>query len=76
MMQEAQDADAENEGHREGHRPGARRARQYDHSTGSLAAVLRNIANKHASLDVKAEHYPIVGEHLLGDGRAVWSMIR
>lgn len=33
---------------------------------GSLAAVLRNIANKHASLDVKAEHYPIVGEHLLG----------
>ncbi|WP_310634229.1 NO-inducible flavohemoprotein [Paraburkholderia sp.] len=32
----------------------------------SLAAVLGNIANKHASLDVKAEHYPIVGEHLLG----------
>jgi nitric oxide dioxygenase len=33
---------------------------------GSLAAVLRNIANKHASLDVRPEHYPIVGEHLLG----------
>ncbi|MPW19697.1 NO-inducible flavohemoprotein [Paraburkholderia sp. CNPSo 3157] len=33
---------------------------------GSLSAVLRNIANKHASLDVRAEHYPIVGEHLLG----------
>jgi nitric oxide dioxygenase len=33
---------------------------------GSLAAVLRNIANKHASLDVRAEHYPVVGEHLLG----------
>lgn len=32
----------------------------------SLAAVLRNVANKHASLDVKPEHYPIVGEHLLG----------
>lgn len=33
---------------------------------GSLAAVLKNIANKHASLDVRPEHYPIVGEHLLG----------
>lgn len=32
----------------------------------SLASVLGNIANKHASLDVKPEHYPIVGEHLLG----------
>ncbi|MDR5857715.1 NO-inducible flavohemoprotein [Caballeronia sp. LZ062] len=32
----------------------------------SLAAVLRNISNKHASLDVRPEHYPIVGEHLLG----------
>lgn len=31
-----------------------------------LAAVLKNIANKHASLDVRPEHYPIVGEHLLG----------
>ncbi|WP_244817366.1 NO-inducible flavohemoprotein [Caballeronia sp. Lep1P3] len=33
---------------------------------GSLAAVLANIAHKHASLDVRPEHYPIVGEHLLG----------
>lgn len=32
----------------------------------SLMAVLRNIANKHASLGVLPEHYPIVGEHLLG----------
>jgi len=32
----------------------------------SLAAVLQNIANKHASLDVRPEQYPIVGEHLLG----------
>ncbi|SAL83926.1 nitric oxide dioxygenase [Caballeronia arvi] len=32
----------------------------------SLAAVLKNIAHKHASLDVRAEHYPVVGEHLLG----------
>lgn len=32
----------------------------------SLAAVLRNIANKHASLNVRPEQYPIVGEHLLG----------
>ncbi|SKC99448.1 Ferredoxin-NADP reductase [Burkholderia sp. YR290] len=32
----------------------------------SLTAVLKNIANKHASLGVMPEHYPIVGEHLLG----------
>ncbi|WP_019447813.1 NO-inducible flavohemoprotein [Cupriavidus sp. BIS7] len=32
----------------------------------SLMAVLRNIANKHASLGVRPEQYPIVGEHLLG----------
>jgi nitric oxide dioxygenase len=31
----------------------------------SLMAVLKNIANKHASLGVRPEHYPIVGEHLL-----------
>jgi nitric oxide dioxygenase len=31
----------------------------------SLAAVLKNIANKHASLGVRPEHYPIVGENLL-----------
>ncbi|MBB5503305.1 NO-inducible flavohemoprotein [Paraburkholderia sp. MM5384-R2] len=38
---------------------------------GSLTAVLKNIANKHASLDVRPEHYPIVGEHLLGAIRDV-----
>ncbi|CAG9174282.1 Flavohemoprotein [Cupriavidus laharis] len=32
---------------------------------GSLMAVLKNIANKHASLGVKPEQYPIVGENLL-----------
>ncbi len=31
----------------------------------SLAAVLTNLANKHASLGVRPEHYPIVGENLL-----------
>ncbi len=31
----------------------------------SLAAVLRGIAGKHASLGVRPEQYPIVGEHLL-----------
>jgi len=31
----------------------------------SLAAVLKNIANKHASLGVRPEQYPIVGENLL-----------
>jgi nitric oxide dioxygenase len=33
---------------------------------GSLKAVLEGIANKHASLGVLPEQYPIVGEHLLG----------
>lgn len=32
----------------------------------TLEAVLRNIAHKHASLRVRPEQYPIVGEHLLG----------
>ena len=32
----------------------------------SLMAVLKNVANKHASLDVRPDQYPIVGEHLLG----------
>jgi nitric oxide dioxygenase len=36
-----------------------------------LAAVLENIANKHASLGVMPEQYPIVGEHLLGSIKAV-----
>lgn len=31
----------------------------------SLSAVLKGIAHKHASLGVRAEQYPIVGEHLL-----------
>ncbi len=31
-----------------------------------LAAAVSRIANKHASLGIKPEHYPIVGEHLLG----------
>ncbi|TFW33199.1 NO-inducible flavohemoprotein [Massilia horti] len=37
----------------------------------SLKAVLEGIANKHVSLDVKPEQYPIVGEHLLGAIKAV-----
>jgi nitric oxide dioxygenase len=36
-----------------------------------LGAVLEGIANKHASLGVKPEQYPIVGEHLLGSIKAV-----
>ncbi|MBK4736703.1 NO-inducible flavohemoprotein [Noviherbaspirillum pedocola] len=36
-----------------------------------LEAVLKNIANKHVSLDVRPEQYPIVGEHLLGAIKAV-----
>jgi nitric oxide dioxygenase len=31
----------------------------------SLMAVLKNIANKHASLGVRPEHYPVVGQYLL-----------
>jgi nitric oxide dioxygenase len=38
---------------------------------GCLNAVLEGIANKHASLDVRPEQYPIVGEHLLGSIKAV-----
>lgn len=37
----------------------------------SLGAVLEGIANKHASLDVRPEQYPIVGEHLLASIKAV-----
>lgn len=36
-----------------------------------LTAMLKNIAKKHASLGVRPEHYPIVGEHLLGAIRDV-----
>jgi nitric oxide dioxygenase len=38
---------------------------------GCLAAVLEGIANKHASLGVTPEQYPIVGEHLLASIKAV-----
>jgi nitric oxide dioxygenase len=36
-----------------------------------LAAVLEGIANKHVSLGVTPDQYPIVGEHLLASIRAV-----
>jgi len=36
-----------------------------------LNAVLEGIANKHASLGVRPDQYPIVGEHLLGSIKAV-----
>jgi len=32
----------------------------------NLASAVSRIANKHVSLGIKPEHYPIVGEHLLG----------
>lgn len=31
-----------------------------------LSAAVTRISNKHASLGIKPEHYPIVGDHLLG----------
>lgn len=36
-----------------------------------LAPVLTRIANKHVSLGIRAEHYPIVGRHLLASIREV-----
>src|SRR5215204_1306277 len=36
-----------------------------------LAGAVELIAQKHCSLGVRAEHYPIVGEHLLGSIREV-----
>src|SRR5215207_8783167 len=36
-----------------------------------LAGAVELIAQKHCSLDVKPEHYPIVGEHLLGSIKEV-----
>lgn len=36
-----------------------------------LAPVLTLVANKHASLGIRAEHYPIVGKHLLASIREV-----
>lgn len=38
---------------------------------GALNAAVSRIAHKHASLGVKAEHYPIVGEHLLASIKEV-----
>ena len=32
----------------------------------NLASAISKISNKHASLGIQPEHYPIVGEHLLG----------
>ncbi|MDQ9169386.1 NO-inducible flavohemoprotein [Oxalobacteraceae bacterium R-40] len=37
----------------------------------SLSAVLKGIAHKHVSLGVRAEQYPIVGEHLLASIKEV-----
>ena len=36
-----------------------------------LAPVITLIANKHASVGIRAEHYPIVGKHLLASIREV-----
>ncbi|WP_313891934.1 NO-inducible flavohemoprotein [Psychrobacillus sp.] len=33
---------------------------------GAIIPVVKQIATKHVSLGIKPEHYPIVGEHLLG----------
>ncbi|HEX7934594.1 MAG TPA: NO-inducible flavohemoprotein [Paraburkholderia sp.] len=33
---------------------------------GALGPTVSRIANKHASLNIRPEHYPIVGRHLLG----------
>lgn len=38
---------------------------QHIHEPEQLAGAITLIANKHASLQVQPEHYPIVGEHLL-----------
>ncbi|NNM58660.1 MAG: hypothetical protein HKM04_02480 [Legionellales bacterium] len=37
----------------------------------ALAGALELIAQKHASLKIKPEHYPIVGEHLIASIREV-----
>ena len=36
------------------------------HNADALTPVISRIAHKHASVGIKAEHYPIVGRHLLG----------
>ena len=38
---------------------------------GQLGGMVDRIAHKHASLEVQAEHYPIVGKHLLQAIRTV-----
>lgn len=40
-------------------------AAQHIDNLGVILPVVKQIAHKHRSLAVKAEHYPIVGEHLL-----------
>lgn len=35
-------------------------------NTAALAPVVERIVHKHVSVGIKAEHYPIVGKHLLG----------
>ena len=41
-------------------------AAKYIDNLGVIVPVVKQIAQKHRSLAVKPEHYPIVGEHLLG----------
>lgn len=41
-------------------------AAQHIDNLGVILPVVKQIAHKHCSLAIKAEHYPIVGEHLLG----------
>jgi nitric oxide dioxygenase len=36
---------------------------------GALGPVVKRIVHKHVSVGIRAEHYPIVGHHLLGDRR-------
>src|SRR5690242_18726695 len=35
-------------------------------NAGALGPVVKRIVNKHVSVGIRAEHYPIVGRHLLG----------
>ena len=44
---------------------------QHIENPATLAGAVELIAQKHASLSVRAEHYPIVGEHLLGSIKEV-----
>ncbi|MFX3636800.1 MAG: NO-inducible flavohemoprotein [Candidatus Pristimantibacillus sp.] len=41
-------------------------AAKYIDQLESILPVVKQIAHKHRSLGVKAEHYPVVGQHLLG----------